>query len=134
MVERTEPAAGAPRFDWPVRGDVISSFGRNSSGGRNDGINIRVNEGTDVRAAAAGQVVYAGSELDGYGQLVLIRHANGYVTAYAHNSRLLVRESDQVERGQVIAQAGSTGTVDSPQVHFEIRRGVSPENPMNHLR
>lgn len=133
-VERTEPAAGAPRFDWPVRGEVISSFGRTSAGGRNDGINIQVREGAEVRAAAAGQVVYAGSELDGYGQLVLIRHSNGYVTAYAHNSQLLVRESDQVERGQIIARAGSTGTVDSPQLHFEIRRGVSPEDPMRHLR
>ncbi|MBR9825643.1 MAG: M23 family metallopeptidase [Alphaproteobacteria bacterium] len=133
-VERAEPAAGAPRFDWPLRGEIVSGFGRTSNGGRNDGINIAVATGTDVRASAAGQVVYAGAELDGYGELILIRHANGYVTAYAHNSRLLVREGDQVERGQVIAQAGSTGTVDSPQLHFEIRRGVSPEDPMRHLR
>lgn len=133
-VERTEPAANAPRFDWPVRGRVLTSFGRTSEGGRNDGINIEVRHGAEIRAAAAGQVVYAGGELDGYGQLVLIRHSNGYVTAYAHNSQLLVRESDQVERGQVIARAGSTGTVDSPQLHFEIRRGVNPEDPMAHLR
>lgn len=133
-VERAEPAAGAPRFDWPLRGEIVSGFGRTPSGGRNDGINIAVAEGTSVRASAAGQVVYAGSELDGYGQLVLIRHSNGYVTAYAHNSRLMVREGDQVDRGQVIAEAGSTGTVDSPQLHFEIRRGVSPEDPMRHLR
>ena len=132
-VERTEPAANAPRFDWPIRGRVISSFGRTSEGGRNDGINIEVRHGAEIRAAAAGQVVYAGGELDGYGQLVLIRHANGYVTAYAHNSQLLVRESDQVERGQVIARAGSTGTVDSPQLHFEIRRGGTPVDPLGLL-
>ncbi|WP_300529996.1 M23 family metallopeptidase [Maricaulis sp.] len=133
-VERSEPAANAPRFDWPVRGRVISGFGRTESGGRNDGINIEVSAGTEVRASAAGQVVYAGSELAGYGQLILLRHSNGYVTAYAHNRRLLVREGDQVERGQVVAEAGSSGTVDSPQVHFEIRRGVNPEDPMRHLR
>jgi len=133
-VESREPAANAPRFDWPVRGRVIAGFGRTESGGRNDGINIEVSAGTQVRASAAGQVVYAGSELAGYGQLVLLRHSNGYVTAYAHNRRLLVREGDQVERGQVIAEAGSSGTVDSPQVHFEIRRGVNPEDPMRHLR
>lgn len=128
------PAAGAPRFDWPVRGTILSGFGRKPDGGRNDGINIETRPGAEVRASASGQVVYAGSELAGYGQLVLVRHSGGYVTAYAHNSRLLVREGDQVERGQVIAHAGSSGTVDSTQVHFEIRRGVNPEDPMRHLR
>ena len=85
--------------------------------------------GESVRAAAAGQVVYAGSELAGYGQLVLVRHTGGFVTAYAHNSRLLVSEGDQVSQGQVIAEAGSTGSVDRPQVHFEIRNGVNPVDP-----
>lgn len=131
---REPPAAGAPRFDWPVRGTIVSTFGRKPEGGRNDGINIAVREGTEVRAAAPGQVVYAGSELAGYGQLVLVRHEGGFVTAYAHNSRLLVREGDRVDRGQVIASAGSSGTVDTAQVHFEIRRGVNPEDPMRYLR
>jgi murein DD-endopeptidase MepM/ murein hydrolase activator NlpD len=125
--------AGAPRFDWPIRGQVLSSFGRRPNGERNDGINIEAPSGAEVRAAAPGQVVYAGSELAGYGQLVLIRHSAGYVTAYAHNSRLLVREGDQISRGQIIAQAGATGTVDRPQVHFEIRSGVNPVDPMSYL-
>jgi murein DD-endopeptidase MepM/ murein hydrolase activator NlpD len=128
------PTAGAPRFDWPLRGTILSGFGRKPDGGRNDGINIEARSGAEVHASAPGQVVYAGSELAGYGRLVLVRHSGGYVTAYAHNSRLLVREGDQVERGQVIAQAGSSGTVDGSQVHFEIRRGVNPEDPMRHLR
>lgn len=131
---REPPARGAPSFDWPVRGEVVSTFGRKPEGGRNDGINIAVRAGTEVRAAAPGQVVYAGSELAGYGRLVLIRHDGGFVTAYAHNSRIHVSEGDRIERGQVIAAAGSSGTVDSPQVHFEIRRGVNPEDPMRYLR
>lgn len=131
---RAPPAAGAPRFDWPIRGRVISGFGRKPEGGRNDGINIEAQSGAEVHAAASGQVVYAGSELAGYGRLVLLRHSGGFVTAYAHNSRLMVSEGDRVERGQSIAQVGSSGTVDSSQVHFEIRRGVNPEDPMRYLR
>lgn len=132
---RPAPAAsGTPRFDWPVRGSVLSSFGNKPDGGRNDGINIAASAGDSVRAAAPGQVVYAGSELAGYGQLVLVRHTGGYVTAYAHNSRLLVSEGDQVSQGQVIAEAGATGSVDRPQVHFEIRNGVSPVDPMSYLQ
>jgi murein DD-endopeptidase MepM/ murein hydrolase activator NlpD len=133
--QRRPPAtSGSPRFDWPVRGSVLSSFGNKPDGGRNDGINIAARAGESVRAAAAGQVVYAGSELAGYGQLVLVRHTGGFVTAYAHNSRLLVSEGDQVSQGQVIAEAGSTGSVDRPQVHFEIRNGVNPVDPMNYLQ
>lgn len=128
------PAASGPvTFAWPLRGEVISDFGPKPDGRRNDGINIRASEGDSVRASAAGQVVYAGNELAGYGELVLIRHAGGWVTAYAHNSRLRVAEGEQVTAGQIIAEAGSTGTVDSPQLHFEIRRGVTPEDPMRHL-
>ena len=133
-VSRPPAASGAPTFDWPIRGAVLSSFGRKPDGGRNDGINIEARQGDSVRAAAAGQVVYAGSELAGYGQLVLLRHTGGFVTAYAHNSRLLVREGDQVSQGQVIAEAGSSGSVDRPQVHFEIRNGVNPVDPMSYLR
>lgn len=134
--ETTPPPAqtGALRFDWPVRGAVLSNFGTKPDGGRNDGINIEARTGDSVRAAAPGQVVYAGSELAGYGQLILVRHTGGFVTAYAHNSRLLVREGDQVSQGQVIAEAGATGSVDRPQVHFEIRNGVNPVDPMSYLR
>lgn len=130
----TPPPAStaAVRFQWPLEGEIISGFGE-TDGRRNDGINIRANEGASVRAAAAGTVVYAGNELQGYGELILIRHEGGFVTAYANNSRLRVREGEAVEAGQIIAEAGSTGSVDSPQLHFEIRRGVTPEDPMRHL-
>lgn len=142
-VERTAPppqrpspqpvSAGPVTFQWPIRGDIVSTFGPKPDGRRNDGINIAADEGDSVRAAAAGTVVYAGGELQGYGELVLIRHDGGWVTAYAHNSRLLVAEGDRIEQGQLVAEAGSTGSVDTAQVHFEIRRGVTPEDPMGHL-
>ncbi|HZH06585.1 MAG TPA: peptidoglycan DD-metalloendopeptidase family protein [Lautropia sp.] len=117
-------------FRWPARGRVIAGFGAN---GGNEGINIAVPEGTPVKAAEAGTVTYAGSEVKGYGNLVLIRHDNGYVTAYAHNSALNVKRGDQVKRGQVIATAGQTGNVTSPQLHFEIRKGATPVDPIKHL-
>ena len=85
--------------------------------------------GTDVHAAEAGVVAYSGSELKGYGNLVLLRHDNGWVTAYAHNDELLVKRGDKVRRGQVIGKAGKTGTVDQPQVHFELRQGSKPVDP-----
>lgn len=119
----------APQFRWPVRGRVVAGF----RAGSNDGIKLAVPEGTAVKAAEDGVVAYAGNELRGYGNLVLVRHANGFVTAYAHNSRVNVRRGDQVRRGQTIAQAGQTGNVSSPQVHFEIRRGATPVDPMTLL-
>jgi murein DD-endopeptidase MepM/ murein hydrolase activator NlpD len=128
------PAATAPAsFQWPLEGEIIARFGEQDGGRRNDGINIRAAEGDSVRAAAAGTVVYAGNELAGYGELILVRHDGGFVTAYANNSRLRVREGEQVQAGQIIAEAGSTGSVDSPQLHFEIRHGVTPEDPLRHL-
>lgn len=120
-------------FRWPVKGRVISKYGEKPNGSRNDGINISVPEGTGVRASENGVVAYSGSELKGYGKLVLIRHDGGWVTAYAHNSDLLVKRGDQVKRGDVIAKAGATGSVTSPQVHFEIRKGAQAVDPMTHL-
>ncbi|NWH08829.1 MAG: M23 family metallopeptidase [Alphaproteobacteria bacterium] len=120
-------------FDWPLRGRVITGFGVRANGERNDGINIAAAEGDPVRAAADGTVTYAGDELRGYGKLVLIRHPNGYVTAYAHNSSIRVDKGDRVRRGQVIAAAGRTGAVDRPQLHFEIRKGVQPVDPRRYL-
>lgn len=117
-------------FRWPARGRVIAGFGAN---GGNEGINIAVPEGTPVKAAEAGTVTYAGSEVKGYGNLVLIRHENGYVSAYAHNGSLSVKRGEQVKRGQVIATSGQTGNVTSPQLHFEIRKGSTPVDPMKHL-
>jgi murein DD-endopeptidase MepM/ murein hydrolase activator NlpD len=92
-----------------------------------------VPQGTAIHAAESGKVAYAGNEIKGYGNLVLIRHPNGWVTAYAHADQLLVRPNDEVRRGQVIAKAGKTGAVDQPQVHFELRQGSRPVDPMPHL-
>jgi murein DD-endopeptidase MepM/ murein hydrolase activator NlpD len=131
--EATASTGGAPQFRWPVRGRVISGFGPLTNGQSNDGVNLSVPEGTSVRAAEDGVVAYAGNELKGYGNLVLIRHANGFVTAYAHASELLVKRGDTVRRGQVIAHSGATGSVTSPQLHFEIRKGSTPVDPMTYL-
>lgn len=126
-------AAAGPQFRWPVRGRVISGFGPKPGGQQNEGINISVPEGTAVKAAEDGVVAYAGSELKGYGNLVLIKHADGWVTAYANNSALDVKKGDTVKRGQVIAKAGQTGNVSSPQLHFEIRKGSQPVDPSQYL-
>ncbi len=122
-------ANAEPQFRWPVRGRVVQGF----RSGSNDGIKLSVPQGTPVKAAEDGVVAYAGNELRGYGNLVLVRHANGYVTAYAHNSTIAVRRGEQVRRGQTIAAAGQTGNVSSPQLHFEIRRGATPVDPMTFL-
>jgi murein DD-endopeptidase MepM/ murein hydrolase activator NlpD len=116
-------------FRWPAHGRVIAGFGPKPNGQQNDGINLALPEGTPVKASEDGVVAYAGNELKGYGNLVLIRHNNGYVTAYAHASELLVKRNDQVKRGQVIARSGQTGSVTSPQLHFEIRKGSAPVDP-----
>ena len=100
---------------------------------KNDGLDLAVPEGTAVHAAEDGVVAYAGNELKGYGNLILIRHSNGYVTAYAHASELMVKRNDAVRRGQVIAKSGQTGSVSSPQLHFEIRKGSTPVDPMQFL-
>ncbi|MDT3378042.1 peptidoglycan DD-metalloendopeptidase family protein [Labrys neptuniae] len=121
-------ASGNPEFRWPVKGRIIQNFGRNS-----DGINISVPEGTEVKAAEDGVVAYAGNELKGYGNLILIRHANGYVTAYGHAKDLDVKKGETVRRGQTIATAGQTGNVTSPQVLFEVRKGAAPVDPTRYL-
>jgi murein DD-endopeptidase MepM/ murein hydrolase activator NlpD len=124
---------GVTRFRWPVKGRVIAGFGKRPDGSHNDGVNVAVPQGTEITAAEAGKVAYAGNELKGYGNLVLIRHANGWVSAYAHADQILVRPHDEVRRGQVIARAGKTGAVDQPQVHFELRQGSRPVDPVPHL-
>jgi len=128
-----EAANAAGGFRWPVRGRVIAAFGSEANGQHNDGINLAVPEGTSIKAAEEGTVAYAGNELKGYGNLLLVRHGNGFVTAYAHASELLVKRGDQVKRGQIIARAGQTGNVASPQLHFEIRKGATPVDPMRYL-
>ncbi len=120
-------------FRWPVRGRIISDFGVKPGGSKNDGINLAVPSGTDIKAAEDGTIVYAGNELKGFGNLVLIRHDNGWVSAYAHNKELKVRRGDVVRRGQTIAMAGATGSVTQPQLHFELRKDNKPVDPMKHL-
>jgi murein DD-endopeptidase MepM/ murein hydrolase activator NlpD len=126
--------SGALRFVWPVSGRIVSDYGTNSGGERNDGINIAAAQGAPVHAAASGTVSYCGNELKGFGNLVLIRHDNGYITAYAHVGSILVNRDDRVLAGQVIATAGATGDVSSPQLHFEIRAGDKrPVDPKSML-
>ncbi|WP_395697643.1 peptidoglycan DD-metalloendopeptidase family protein [Methylocella sp.] len=120
---------GGPEFRWPARGRIIQAF----KPGGNEGINIALPEGTSVKAAEGGVVAYAGSELKGYGNLVLIRHPNGFVSAYANNSDIEVKRGDTVKRGQVIARSGQSGNVGSPQLHFELRKGATPVDPTQYL-
>jgi len=122
-----------PKFRWPANGRVIAGYGTDPKGQQNDGINIALPENTPIKAAEDGVVAYAGNELKGYGNLVLVRHPNGYVTAYAHAKELVVKRGDQVKRGQMIARSGQTGNVNAPQLHFEIRKGASPLDPMRFL-
>ena len=130
----TAPAAtGNGQFGWPVQGQVISKFGATADGLRNDGINISAPAGAPVVAAADGVVAYAGNELRGFGNMILIRHADGWVTAYAHSDALKVKEGDLVKQGQTIATAGKTGNASQTQVHFELRKGKEPVDPALHL-
>ena len=121
------------KFIWPVRGTVISGFGNLGSGRKNDGINIKAPLGTAVQSADSGTVAYAGSELKGFGNLILIKHTDGWITAYAHNDKLLVRKGQKVARGEKIATVGSTGSVTTPQLHFEVRAGKKAVNPRSYL-
>lgn len=121
------------KFRWPVRGRIISDFGAKPGGGKNEGVNLAVPEGTPVKAADDGTVIYSGNELKGYGNLILVRHDEGWVSAYAHNSELKVKRGDAVRRGDVVGLAGATGSVNQPQVHFELRKGNKPVDPLQHL-
>ncbi|MEM7121223.1 MAG: peptidoglycan DD-metalloendopeptidase family protein [Pseudomonadota bacterium] len=127
------PARTGGKFSWPVRGPVLSSFGPKDNGLHNDGINISAPAGSPVFAAEDGVVAYVGDELDGYGNLVLLRHGDGWVTAYAHNADVRVARGQRVIRGQVIASVGTTGGVGGPQTHFEIRKGSEAVDPMLYL-
>jgi murein DD-endopeptidase MepM/ murein hydrolase activator NlpD len=124
---------GSHDFIWPVSGSVSRGYGAGDDGVRNDGVNIDVPRGTPVKAAASGEVVYAGDELVGFGNLVLIRHSGGWITAYAYSDSLKVKEGDMVAQGQAIAISGATGNAGSPQVHFELRKGKEPVDPADYL-
>jgi len=129
----TIPPREGSKFQWPITGEILSGFGPKEGGLHNDGVNIKARRGDKVMAADAGVVVYAGDDLKGYGNLLLIRHSGGWVTAYAHNDRLLAKRGDSVKKGQVIAWAGITGGVSEAQVHFEIRKGTVAVDPMKYL-
>ncbi len=120
-------------FLWPVNGKLISTYGAKNGGLQNDGINIAAPRGTPVRAAENGVVVYSGNQIRGFGNLLLIRHTDGWVTAYAHNDTLLVKKGQQVKRGETIARVGSTGNVSQPQLHFELRKGTEAIDPMAYM-
>ena len=125
------PVSG--KFLMPAHGPILAGFGKRPDGAHNDGINIAVPAGADIAAAEAGTVAYAGSEIKAYGNLILLRHEGGWVTAYAHADQLLVKRGDTIKRGQIIAKAGATGSVDQPQVHFELRQGSKPVDPAPHM-
>lgn len=125
----TAVSGDMPSFVWPVRGTIISTFGPKDKGRDNDGINIGAPKGSPVKAAEGGIVVHASNDMKGFGNLVLIRHEGGWVTAYAHLDRLTVAKDDIVAKGDMIGNVGATGGVSSPQLHFEARRGGVPVDP-----
>lgn len=129
----TVPERSQAGFGWPVEGDVVDRFGERSNGSRHDGINIKAALGSTVRASEGGIVVYAGQSVPGMGRMIMIRHADGYFTAYGHNDMVLVETGQRVDRGQPIAKVGQSGAVGSPQLHFEIRRGSDAIDPLDHL-
>lgn len=122
------------KFMWPVNGTVISNYGTIGTGRTNDGINIKAPLGTTVKCADAGTIAYAGNELKGFGNLILVKHNDGWVTAYAHNDKVLVKKGQKVRKGEKIATVGSSGGVNSPQLHFEIRAGKKALNPRSYLQ
>ncbi|MGI9401622.1 MAG: peptidoglycan DD-metalloendopeptidase family protein [Rhizobiaceae bacterium] len=124
---------GIGDFRWPARGRVISNFGDKTQSGRNDGIDISVPVGTAIKAVENGVVVYSGDELEGYGNLILVRHSDGWVSAYANNKTLEVKRGDEVRRGEIIARSGRTGSASVPKLHFELRKDSSPVDPLKHL-
>jgi len=140
-VHRTSPhappgkhraATSSIRLVWPLRGKITSRFGKRGSR-MHDGIDISASEGAAVYAAASGDVVYADQRLSGYGRMVIIRHAGNIFTAYAHNQRNLVKKGQHVKQGAVIARVGHSGRATGPHLHFEVRRGTTPVDPLAYL-
>ncbi len=127
------PPQSGKGFMWPIKGPLLSSYGPKDVGYHNDGINIAANSGSYVRAAESGVVVHAGRKIKGFGKLILIRHSNGWITAYAHNSSVLVKKGQTIKRGQAISRVGQSGGVNRPQLHFEMRKGSRAVNPVKYL-
>ena len=132
----TKPAPTGPKLDfaWPMKGTLLSEFGEKPEGLKNDGINIAGKVGAPIRSAYEGTVVYADNKLKGFGHLVIIKHAHGWSTAYAHASKLFVQKGQKVKKGQTIALCGEEGNVKSPQLHFEVRHSGHPINPLLYLK
>jgi murein DD-endopeptidase MepM/ murein hydrolase activator NlpD len=132
-VPMAQPGSFAGRFDWPVKGKLLSRFGPGESGAKNNGIDIGVPAGTPIRAAADGVVAYAGDRVAVFGGLVLINHGSGWVSAYGHASRVDVVRGQKITRGQTIGLTGDTGYASQPKLHFELRKDRVPVNPVTHL-
>ena len=127
-------SAQQKRFSRPVSGKIIENFGTTKSGVRNDGINISAKAGTPILAADKGTVAYAGDDLKGYGNLILLKHDNGWFTAYAHANKMTVKQGDVVKAKQTIGTVGKTGSVKTPQLHFEVRYKTKPVDPNLYLK
>tara|TARA_E500000178_G_scaffold178722_1_gene177341 strand:+ start:525 stop:1409 length:885 start_codon:yes stop_codon:yes gene_type:complete len=121
-------------FIWPVQGSIITYFGKQKGGRKNDGINILSVKGNPVRAAMGGKVVYRGNELLAWGNLIIIKHKNNWTTAYAHLDKLLVRKGEIIKTGDIIASVGATGNVDKSQLHFQVRKKSKPLDPIKFLK
>ncbi len=132
-IKTKTPKRASSKFAWPVSGRILSSYGPKKSGLHNDGLNIKAARGTPVKAAENGVVVYADNQLEGFGNLVLVRHEGRWMTAYAHIGQVNIKRGQTVKRGQKLGTVGSSGSVDSPQLHFEIRRGTEALNPERYL-
>jgi murein DD-endopeptidase MepM/ murein hydrolase activator NlpD len=120
-------------FRWPVNGSLISSYGAKTGGVKNKGIDIRANAGASIRASRDGKVVFCDNQFKGFGKTLIIDHGDGYRTVYAYNSDILVRVGDVVKQDDIIAKAGRSGRATEPSLHFEIRRGGEPQNPLHYL-
>ena len=120
-------------FIWPVKGKLLSKYGKSKEGFYNDGINIDSKKGTKVISSQAGKVIYCGNEIPGYGNLILIKHSKNWITAYAHLNEVFTEKGKKVSKGEIIGSVGNTGNVRSPQLHFEIRKGKESVNPLKLL-
>ncbi|MBL41392.1 MAG: hypothetical protein CMM49_01895 [Rhodospirillaceae bacterium] len=121
------------QFIWPIKGKLLNQFGKDKNGYVNDGINISTKKGDIIVAVESGTVIFVGNNIRGFGNLLMIRHANGWISAYAHNSKITVKKGDFVTKGDKVANSGSTGLVKKPQLHFELRKGIKPINPIKYL-
>jgi len=135
-VRKATPVKQEPisKFQWPVRGKILAKYGKKSAGLRNDGINIQAKGGAPIKAAESGQVVYVGNALKGYGNLILLKHRDGWMTAYAHAQKTFVSKGEEIKKGQKIALVGSTGSVKTPQLHFELRKKTRTLDPLPYLK